>query len=237
MPHRRYKNSSRSPRSTLCAGGKRPVLRRQAGHWAGGPSWEGCRPVPQPGPPSLPGLLPLRAVPQDVDLTWTSSPCAAPQWGCAELVRVRWPDTPAAVHRAQARRPRGTDFSSFVEATRSATRQAGPSAPSPCPPKVIGHRASSWRSSGSGCCRHVVLDLAEGLLNKVQRVLLPRDVRAPATLARAPPRGGPTGPVRGWRPPDSQMAWVKTWVTLGRLATRASQSSRSYRVCITGKTR
>ena len=47
----------------------------------------------------------------------------------------------------------------------------------------------------------------------------------------------PTGPVLGGRLPDSQMAWVKTWVTPGRRASRANQSRRSYRVCITGEKR
>ena len=47
----------------------------------------------------------------------------------------------------------------------------------------------------------------------------------------------PTGPVPGGRLPDFQRAWVKTWVTPGHRATRASQISRSYNVCITGETR
>ena len=54
-----------------------------------------------------------------------------------------WPDTLTAGHRAPAMRPRNSDFSNSVEATRTAARQAGPSAPSPSPPKVIGRRASS----------------------------------------------------------------------------------------------
>ena len=37
---------------------------------------------------------------------------------------------------------------------------------------------------------HPVLDLAEGLLHKVQQVLLPRDVLAPPALAGAPAQGG-----------------------------------------------
>ena len=56
-----------------------------------------------------------------------------------------WPETRAAVHMAPARRPRSSDFSNSVEAARSAARQAGPSAPSPSPPKVTGRHASSWR--------------------------------------------------------------------------------------------
>ena len=56
-----------------------------------------------------------------------------------------WPDTLAAVHMAPAMRPRSSDFSSSVEATCRAARQAGPSAPSPCPPKVTVCRAFSWR--------------------------------------------------------------------------------------------
>ena len=55
------------------------------------------------------------------------------------------PDTRAAVHVAAARRPRNSEFSSSVEAARSAARQAGPSALSPSPLKVTGRRASSWR--------------------------------------------------------------------------------------------
>ena len=89
---------------------------------------------------------------------------------------------------------------------------------------------------------YLVLDLAEGLLAKMQRVLLPRDVLAPPALAGAPRQGGrrwsarPSAPVPGGQPPDSQMAWVKTRLTPGRRATRASQSGRSSRVSITGET-
>ena len=56
-----------------------------------------------------------------------------------------WPDTRAAVHMAPVRSPRSSDFYGSVEAARTAARQAGPSAPSPSPPKVMGRRASSWR--------------------------------------------------------------------------------------------
>ena len=73
--------------------------------------------------------------------TWTLSLCAAPQWGHAELVRMPWPDTLAAVHKAPAVRPRSSEFSNSVDAVRSAARQAGPCAPSPSPPKVTGHHA------------------------------------------------------------------------------------------------
>ena len=49
-----------------------------------------------------------------------------------------------------------------------------------------------------------VLDLAERLLHKMQRVLLPRNVLAPPALARAPPKCGrrlertPHGARPGW---------------------------------------
>ena len=60
---------------------------------------------------------------------------------------MRWLETRAAVHRAPAMRLRSSDFSRSVEATRIATQQAGPSAPSPRPLKVTGHRTSSWRAA------------------------------------------------------------------------------------------
>ena len=56
-----------------------------------------------------------------------------------------WPDTLVGVDRAPAMRPRSSDFSNSVEAPRIAARQAGPSTPSPSPPKVTGRRTSSWR--------------------------------------------------------------------------------------------
>ena len=90
-----------------------------------------------------------------------------------------WLDTLAAIHRSPAMRPRSSDFSKSVEVARSAARQAGPSAPSPNPPKVTGRRALSWREEW------------QGLLHEVQRVLLSRDVPAPPALAWAPPQGGP----------------------------------------------
>ena len=48
MPHRRYKNSYNSARSTPCASrrGKRPALRREAGHWSGGPNCGRTTPRP-----------------------------------------------------------------------------------------------------------------------------------------------------------------------------------------------
>ena len=52
-----------------------------------------------------------------------------------ELVRVPLPDTLAAVHRSLAMRLRTSDLSNSVEAARGAW-QAGPSSPSPSPPKV-----------------------------------------------------------------------------------------------------
>ena len=56
-----------------------------------------------------------------------------------------WPDTLATVHTARTMRPCSSDFSNLMEAARSAAWPGGPSAPSPSPPKVTGHRASSWR--------------------------------------------------------------------------------------------
>ena len=87
---------------------------------------------------------------------------------------------------------------------------------------------------------HPVLDLAEGLPHEVQRVLLsqhhqPSRGRHPRVAAVW--SAHPTGPVPGGRPPDSWMAWVKTWVTPGRRVTPASERSRSCRVFMTGETR
>ena len=61
--------------------------------------------------------------------TWTSSSCAAPQWGHAELVRMRWPDTLATVPLAPAMRPRSSKFSNSVEAARNAARRCRPICP------------------------------------------------------------------------------------------------------------
>ena len=86
-----------------------------------------------------------------------------------------------------------------------------------------------------------MLDQAEGLLHEVQRVLLLRDVPAPPALAWAPTQGGrrlerarhPARPGRAAaRLPDGL---GETGVTPGLWATRASQRSRSYCVCITGE--
>ena len=153
-----------------------------------------------------------------------------------------WPDTRAgfAVHMAPAMRPR-SDFSNSVEATRSAARHAGPSVPSSSPPKVTGRRASSWREEwerrlsrtrswrrGSctkcrGCSCH----------GKCQHHQPSRGVQPMVAAVRS---ARPFGPVPGGQPPNSQIAWAKTWVTPGRRATRASQGRRSYRVCMTGET-
>ena len=104
-----------------------------------------------------------------------------------------WPDNLAAVQRAPAMRPRSSDFSSSVEATRSAARQAGPFAICPVAQPPEGDRAPRLqlvRGMAAKAVPHPVLDLAEGLLHKVQRVLLPRDVPAPPALTWAPPQGG-----------------------------------------------
>ena len=82
--------------------------------------------------------------------TWTSSSCAAAQWGHAELVGMPWPDIVAAVHMAQAMGPRSSDFSNSVEAARSAARHARPSAPSPSALKATGRRASSYHEEWQG---------------------------------------------------------------------------------------
>ena len=99
-----------------------------------------------------------------------------------------WTDTLAAVHMAPAMRPRSSDFSNLVEAARGAARQAGPSAPSPSPPKVTGRCASSWREECSEGCLGV--GAGGGLVHEVQGVRLPRDVSAPLALARAPAQAG-----------------------------------------------
>ena len=122
--------------------GKRPALRKRAGHWLGGPSWGRAAAASRSQGPHV-SLA--RSHSGQSHKTWTSSSCAAPQWGHMELVRMPWPDTRAAVLKALAMRQRSNDFSSSVEATRVAARQAGPSAPPPRPPKVTGRRASSWR--------------------------------------------------------------------------------------------
>ena len=57
---------------------------------------------------------------------------------------VPWPDTLATVHGAPAMSPRNSDFCNLLEAARGAARQAGPFAPSPRTPKMMGRRASSW---------------------------------------------------------------------------------------------
>ena len=104
-------------------------------------------------------------------------------------------------------------------------------------------RSQLARGVAAEAVPHLVLDLAEGLLHKVQWVLLPRDALAPSAPARALAQGGrrleraPHRARPGWAAARFQMARVKTWVTHGRRATRANQSSRSYRVCITGETR
>ena len=95
-----------------------------------------------------------------------------------------WPDTLAAVHRPPAMRGRSSDFSNSAEVARSDAQRSGPSAPSLGPPKVTGRRASSEEAKA---VPHPVLDLAEGLLHKLQRVLLSRDVPAAPALAWAPP--------------------------------------------------
>ena len=107
--------------------------------------------------------------------TRTSSSCAAPQWGHAELVRMLWPDTLAAVHMAPAMRPRDRPH-------------RPPRAQSPEGDRAL--RLKLTRGVAAKAVSDPVLELAEGLLHKVQGVLLPRDVPAPPALARAPAQGG-----------------------------------------------
>ena len=74
-PYRRYTNSSKSPHPLRQPEGEdarlpqvgRPLVRRPK-------LGEGRRRVSQPGTPCLPSLLPLRAVPQDVDLVLVRRP-------------------------------------------------------------------------------------------------------------------------------------------------------------------
>ena len=129
---------------TPCASlrGNRPAFRTQDGHLWGGPRWG----IAVAASPSQESHVPLvLSHSRHSHRTCTMSSCAAPQWGHAELVCMLWPDTLAAVHMAPAMRPRSSAFSNSVEAACMAARQAGPSAPSPKPPKVTRHRASSWR--------------------------------------------------------------------------------------------
>ena len=95
-----------------------------------------------------------------------------------------WPDTLIAVYEAPTMRPHSNDFSSSVEATRSAAWQAGPSTCRWAPHLQL------VRGVAAEAVPHLVLDLAEGLMHEVQRVLLPRDVPTPPALAWAPPDGG-----------------------------------------------
>ena len=148
--------------------------------------------------------------------TWTSSSCAAPQWGHAVLVRVPWPDTVAAAGH-EAAQQQNLQIGGGGTQRPAAGRAICPIAQ---PPK--GDRAPCLklaRGVAAKAILHPVLDLAEGLLHEVQRVLFSRDAPAPTALALSPPQGGlvwsarPTGPVPGGRPPDFQMAGVKTWVT------------------------
>ena len=114
-------------------------------------------------------------------------------------------------------RPRSMDFSSSVEATHSAARQAGPSAPSSNPPKVTGRRASSWREEWQ---RRLSLTRCwiwrRGTCAKCSGYSCPR-----TSQHHHPSRGlhpkvaavwstRPTRPIPGGRLTQSQMAWVKT---------------------------
>ena len=148
MPCRRYTNSSKSTRSTPYASqrGNRPTFCKQAGHWSGGPSW---------GMAVAVSLSQGRHVSLDCShsgqsqRTWTSSSCAAPQRGDAELVRVPWTDTLAGVHKALTMRPCSSDFSNSVEAARSAARQVGPSASLPSPRRWPGAAPQAGSRKGS----------------------------------------------------------------------------------------
>ena len=89
--------------------GKRPALRKHAGHWSSGPSWGTAAAASR----SQGGHATMAySHSGQSHRTWTSSLCAAPQWGQTELVRVPWPYTLAAVHRAPAMRPHSSDFPS-----------------------------------------------------------------------------------------------------------------------------
>ena len=194
--------------------------------------------VAKPGAPCHPGI---RAVPQDVDVVLVRHAAVGAR-GIG----------PRAVALHPGRRPHGPGHEGAQQRIlqlgggrpqrRAAGRGVRPVAPSP-----EGDRAPCLKLAQGVAAKGVsdpVLELAEGLLHEVQGVLLPRDVPAAPALARAPtsPRAGsgpgwpPCGAVPGGRPPDSQIAWAKTWVTPGRRARRASQRSRSYRVCMTGET-
>ena len=133
--------------------------------------------------------------------------------------------TPGVVHKAPAMRPRSSDLSNSVEASRSAARQ--PSTSSPTPPKVTGRRASSGREEWQRRLSRIRLwSWLRGSCTKCSWCSCPGASQHQQPSRGLPPRVAPVGsahptwPVPGGRPTDSQI--VKTWVTPSRRATRFS---------------
>ena len=132
IPYSLYRNSSTCQRSAPAdrAKGSRPARRRHAGQPVGGPS---CR---RSAACKTHARHPALVVSHDgqSQSACALSSCCEPQPGQLDVARMLGPRTRAAVHSAPANKPRRSEASSSVDATRSAARQASPSTPSPSPP-------------------------------------------------------------------------------------------------------